>query len=363
MQGKFYLPGLDGLRAIASMAVVVGHIELCKQDHGYANFFNNIKLLGTLGVILFFVLSGFLITTLLLKEKKEHKKINIRNFYVRRILRVWPLYYIILLLSALIFMYSPSWFTLLLCGTIFPNIAHAFSSGWLVSPQLWSIGVEEQFYLFWPAILRGKERTILLIAVFLTFAYPILPHVTQFVLSRLDYSNSSLKLVEVLFEVLNFGSMGTGALFAILYFGEYPRFNNWRKRLKPLNLLFVILPFALWFGNVNFSYVQFPVYSLLFGYMITILIDGNYTFIFESRIFKFLGKISYGIYMYHWILMLLFVELFAKQLEGGWLGSLVFYISTIVGTIVIAYLSHKYIESFFLKLKGKFQGKKIKADA
>ncbi len=98
---KVYFPGLNALRFIAASAVIITHIELLKGFFGLKSFWQNPLLynLGGLGVYFFFVLSGFLITYLLLKEKTVLNDIKIKNFYIRRILRIWPLYFFILILG------------------------------------------------------------------------------------------------------------------------------------------------------------------------------------------------------------------------------------------------------------------------
>src|SRR4051812_19584104 len=93
-----YFPGLYGLRFFAAMMVIVSHIELFKGYHGFANgYASNLAIyeLGRMGVTLFFVLSGFLISYLLLVEKETTGTISIGRFYIRRILRIWPLYYLL----------------------------------------------------------------------------------------------------------------------------------------------------------------------------------------------------------------------------------------------------------------------------
>src|SRR6267378_8187081 len=95
-KASVYFPGLHGLRFFAAMMVVFSHIELMKDYHGYPNLYaSNLAVYesGRLGVTLFFVLSGFLISYLLLKEKEVSGSIAIRKFYGRRILRIWPLYF------------------------------------------------------------------------------------------------------------------------------------------------------------------------------------------------------------------------------------------------------------------------------
>ncbi|GHT66178.1 hypothetical protein AGMMS50239_27220 [Bacteroidia bacterium] len=90
-QDKIYFPNLNGLRFIAALMVIVCHLEQFLFIFGYANHWSSVSILGTLGVQLFFVLSGFLITYLLLSEENKTKTISIKDFYIRRILRIWPL--------------------------------------------------------------------------------------------------------------------------------------------------------------------------------------------------------------------------------------------------------------------------------
>ena len=101
MKTHVYFPNLNGLRFIAAFLVILSHLEWIKMTEGMENYASApfIKNLGSLGVSLFFVLSGFLISYLLLQEKKDTGDISIKNFYVRRILRIWPLYYITVILA------------------------------------------------------------------------------------------------------------------------------------------------------------------------------------------------------------------------------------------------------------------------
>src|SRR5665213_2193987 len=164
-----HLKGLNTYRAIGALTVIIGHIELFKLNNGLDNglklpFFKYTG--GHIGVILFFALSGFLITLLLLRERETYNTISLKKFYLRRIFRVWPLYYLIIFLSWFLTDYSPSQSTLLLCLTIFPNIANAFNIGWAASPHIWSIGVEEQFYLGWPHIIKHINKLLLFLILF-----------------------------------------------------------------------------------------------------------------------------------------------------------------------------------------------------
>ena len=158
-----YFKNLNGLRFIAAFLVIIHHIEQFKNLWNIPNFYykSSIKSLGDVGVTVFFVLSGFLITYILLKEKHKTGTINIISFYIKRILRIWPLYFLLMILGLFVFNKLPFantedlyvnfheffYIKLILYIFILPNIVlQLFGAVPLIS-QLWSIGIEEQFYL------------------------------------------------------------------------------------------------------------------------------------------------------------------------------------------------------------------------
>ncbi len=166
---SIHLPGLNGVRFWAAFLVLLDHLELFKPYFGITQFWSEAQSahLGRTGVTVFFVLSGFLITYLLLKEK-ELGGIGIRNFYVRRILRIWPLYYLIV---ALCFFVAPYIGILQvegyaeavhndLAAKLFLFVAMMANVAFVLLPTvpfgnvLWSVAVEEQFYLFWPHLMK-----------------------------------------------------------------------------------------------------------------------------------------------------------------------------------------------------------------
>jgi len=157
-----YFPGLNGVRAIAALVVVFSHITIALEKFDLdpfifgtlANGKLKVTLMSEFGVTMFFVLSGFLITYLLLEEKSK-AKIQIRKFYMRRILRIWPLYYIYLIVAlvTLIVIGIPINGTSLLEYIFFAsNIPFIYARPIPLLEHYWSLGVEEQFYLFWPWI-------------------------------------------------------------------------------------------------------------------------------------------------------------------------------------------------------------------
>ncbi len=168
---KIFFPNLDGLRFLSFFSVYLFHIwvllfdrySLTGTSSGIVKFFFQN---GEIGVNFFFVLSGFLITYLLIQEKKLTGKIHVANFYVRRILRIWPLFYVCILFGLVLypllkkiiggelFVVAHPWtyFVFLNNFDFLKNGAPAIIS------VLWSVAIEEQFYLFWPLLLLQVQN-------------------------------------------------------------------------------------------------------------------------------------------------------------------------------------------------------------
>ena len=164
-----HLNGLNGIRAIAALAVVVSHITLSLDKIGLnPNIFGTfpdgsprgLDLAG-FGVSMFFTLSGFLITYLLHTEKKKTNNISIKKFYWRRLLRIWPLYYMYIIICIAVLSFNgQSTFIGSLYYYIFqmanvPFILGTGGVGLLI--HYWSLGVEEQFYIFWPWLVKNSN--------------------------------------------------------------------------------------------------------------------------------------------------------------------------------------------------------------
>lgn len=193
---KLYFPNLNGLRFIAAFIVIIGHQEQIKEMFGFDTYyFLKNSESGKLGVVLFFVLSGFLITYLLLTEEKITSTIAIKNFYKRRILRIWPLYFLLVFLSFFIlphisfFDWSPnqevySLRNLLFYLLVLPNVVWGLGFYVPYISQAWSIGVEEQFYFIWPFLMKYFKNKIFLlisvIAIYLMIKFLLLPLLLHF---------------------------------------------------------------------------------------------------------------------------------------------------------------------------------------
>lgn len=352
MSGRFL--GLDGLRGIAALAIVVFHIEQIKSfnrlpslmEHG---FFAHDG--GRIAVVLFFVLSGFLITFKLLVEQRTTDDIKVGKFYLKRLLRIWPLYYATLLLSALLLDYTPKESTFWLSILIFPNVAHATIGGWVASPQIWSIGAEEQFYLTWPWVIKFMKRHLLKMLLAICVGMTLLPYATIFLIEEFYYEAHRVNQVKTLFAATKFNLMALGGVLAWLYI-HIPQWSDWMKT-KAASFLIVSVPFVLWFIGVRFGMFNDEVYGLLFGMLIVHAAKhGGGGKLLNNRLVNYLGKISYGIYMYHYMFIILGLRFVPPVFFSSLVASnMVYYMIVFAFTLGTATLSYHFFESRFLWLK------------
>lgn len=350
-----YYPTLDGLRGLAIILVVTYH------NFGFINF----SVFGWLGVDLFFVLSGFLITNILLNSLG--KKDYLKNFYVKRILRIFPLYY----LSLAIFLFvTPVLFQNIHSDYFRQNQIYIWTylQNWLYSfkptnqtllHHYWSLAVEEQYYLVWPfVILLIKNKRVLLFITLLllvsvnalrvivwSMKADSLSYLTLYTFSRIDglCIGSAISLLMSINK--NFLSKYTAHIIA---------------SVAALNFLFYFIN-----DEKTFPYLAFIGYTtiaIVFGIFIYESVIGKTSIIniiFNNAILRLFGRISYGFYILHWPLYLyLSPELnkFFSQM-ATLPPSLIPFLSSVFATSVaflISLLSFKYFESYFLRLKEKF---------
>ncbi|ATL41824.1 hypothetical protein CQS02_00160 [Elizabethkingia miricola] len=362
MHKKIHFPNLNGLRFIAATIVIIHHIEQIRNIFGIHNYWNNsfVHEIGKLGVILFFSLSGFLITYLLLNERDVNGSINIKNFYLRRIFRIWPLYYLIVILAFFILpnfsiFYFPD---KTISYTNFPikefigyivMLPNLVLSHFPVIPyasQAWSIGTEEQFYLIWPLIFMffiRKEFVTMLILIFVyIFTKKILseytPSPTVFNINILSFWNT-----------FNIDCMAIGGLFAYVQYYKI-KFFTFLVNDYLFILTFFISIFLISIGK-NFGLFNYEIYSILFSIIILNLACNNgISNILEYKPIEYLGSISYGLYMYH-VIIIVPVIYFTKKYNIY--NSFIIYVLVFGFTICISHLSYKYYEAPFLRLKNK----------
>ncbi len=301
------------------------------------------------GVTLFFVISGFLITYLLLNEQEQSHTVSIPKFYIRRILRIWPIYYLYLIIALSI---TAQWSDSNIWYYIFfgANIPFILTIGIWPIVHYWSIGVEEQFYLFWPWIVKftqGKNVRLLTMAVGLCALWLICKWGI--------YLGWGTNTAYRFFAATRFDCMMIGAIGAILYFTK----AKWFNRLMSNRLTGLICLLLLFFSQPWASIVPAPVRPQIIALLSLVCIMNQlYQPIInlENRLCDFVGKISYGIYIIHPLLIFLLSGLYRSldiPLSKG-MATVSIYIFITLTTILIAWLSYRFYESPFLRMKNRF---------
>ena len=362
---KIYFKNLNGLRFFAALAVIIHHVEQYKSIYGYENYWetNLIKNLGNLGVQFFFVLSGFLITFLLMKEKETTNKINYKYFIRRRIYRIWPLYFIIVILSLFIapnidLLNLPStnsifdsFYTKLIFLCFFlPNVAFRAFTPISLASQTWSIGVEEQFYVIWPILIK-KIRFLYQAFLFLFIGYLLI----KFSVFKLSVQFPDISVASKIINDLSISGFIFGAIGANILM------NNNQSILKVItNIYFLRITFLLFilliFLTSSESYyfigvisIENEIFCFLFAiFIVNLVANKNLYFSFEKKGLNYLGKISYGLYMYHPICIACTFNILKKTTI---ISTTFIYPFTIALTILLAGLSYHLIENKFLRLK------------
>jgi peptidoglycan/LPS O-acetylase OafA/YrhL len=369
MENRVYFKNLNALRFFAATAVIFHHVEQYKYWAKLPNIWGNtaIDAFGHKAVSFFFVLSGFLITYLLLVEEKKTGEINIRNFYLRRVLRIWPLYYLIVILSLFIIPFvfdltqlgvagRPDNFGLiaLLLLLVLPNVVRTFSPVLVGGNQLWSIGVEEQFYLVWPVLVRWFSKHMLLFLVgFIVLKISIGQILELFITPESPaYFQKSLRL----WILLQVEQMAIGAI------GAWLLFTSKKSALKliynPYIFAIAIASFAgLFVMSVHHWWMTCFEAIIFIVIIMNLSTNPSIKLSLENKVFSVLGNISYGIYMYHTVCITVCIftlRYFEIETSNYTLFNVLLYTMSIIMTIAVAYLSYEFFEKKFLTLKERF---------
>lgn len=356
---RYYRPELDVLRFFAFFLVFLSHVvpgdaAFYQQAHIPSTVAQAIIALGAggaFGVDLFFALSAFLITTLLLREHGARGTIDVRAFYMRRILRIWPLYFVFLLIVVPLLQNvvpdesMPRRYTLafaLLAGNwacVFWGYPHS------IAGPLWSVSIEEQFYVTWPLLLRPWARHVMTIAMallvisFVVRAYLVAqgavhPQIWCNTLSRLD-------------------PIACGALLA-MYAERRELTLSPVMRVAMFLFGVALLALAGRYGDFTGAkaLVTFPAVTLASIAMIaaTLGIDIQVAHRPVMRGLRYLGRISYGLYVFH----LMFVLGFGVGSAHEPMARLARMLAALLATIALAALSYQLLEKPFLRLKERF---------
>lgn len=370
---KVFFPNLNGIRFIAASLVVIHHIEQIKSIYGLPNHWGNksIQIIGGLGVTLFFVLSGFLITYMLFIERDHTETISIKGFYIRRILRIWPLYFFIILLA---FFVLPKFNTLnmplfsnflpyefssklLLFIAFLPNVAALLYPPVPFASQAWSIGVEEQFYFIWPALIKlCKKPLIVLCSVILFFLTikAIIHGLSQYNMA-VQFQNKIIFAKQFL-ELTRINCMAIGGIGAYTLHTKNHKITKLFYSKITQSLTYISILFLIGFG-VSIPYFNDEAYSILFMLTILNLASNKSTMIsINNKIFDYLGKISYGIYMYHPLAIVIAIVLVKATVDSPLHtnSNLLIYFASILITTCFSAASYELLEKFFIKKKVSF---------
>ena len=374
MQNNFtkniYFEGLNGLRFFAALAVIITHIELTKNFFKIQNCWQSSTLifnLGGLGVYFFFVLSGFLITYLLIIEKQKTGTVAVKKFYIRRVLRIWPLYFLILIVGFFVLpnfkqidiQYQKVYFeqnffpNLILFLFMLPNLAFSIFPAVPHIGQLWSIGVEEQFYIAWPIIVKQSAKLLkTLIIIILSL---IVLKIVVLLLGKMFYQETWYIALKKLIAMSKFESMAIGGVGAYLLSIKHSVINFIKLPFVAISALILIL-LIIYFIPEKLQDAQHLPISVLFLVIILNVISSQTKWI-KNKVFDFLGKISYGIYMYHLMIIpcvLIIIQKFVTPNSNYFLFNVLLYTFTIITTLLVSWLSYNFFESRFINLKDKF---------
>ena len=369
---RYYVPQLDGLRFFAFMLVFIHHFTPTAESFVdfelLLSFLMVLQDYGWAGVDLFLVLSAFLITNLLLLEQQRTGSISLKNFYIRRSLRIWPLYYLMILLGFFINPIVSGKFAVpdhqkLLAEHFLPYLAflgnysagiHNYAESRFLA-HLWTISLEEQFYILWPVLL------VLLVSKRKVLTWVLLGLLGFSVSLRYYFLMQQAVHPQIWTNLFTrFDPLVLGTLLA-LYRSRNPATGrgDGLKYLGGISL--VVLP--TFFPNIDTHsiHVVWQYLSVALGFCL--LLDASLAgvvrlphLILTGKPIVWLGKLCYGLYVYH----LIGINV-AKKLQrslhlapGSELTWIVTIILALIVTVFLSYVSYNFFEKKFLRLKNKF---------
>ncbi len=367
---RYYRPELDLLRLCAFLFVFLTHrMDLAPIDPSQYYWAHHISLVGVFGVPLFFFLSAFLITELLTKEQDQFGNISVSSFYIRRILRIWPLYFTFFFGMVLITQFSDKF------GHISPGTQLAFSlfsgnwyitfNGWLsaysINP-LWSISVEEQLYILLPLVVFYAGRRGLKIFSFLALAlaYAAVIYYAQKPTSGFsgEWTNS----------FVHFQFFAAGIMLSVYLKGGQPKWN-WITRVTLFIVGLVCWLLASIVCGIHADAPHLSTIPQAIGGWLLILVGVLLFFLslygaqakYMPSALVYLGRISYGMYIFHITMFWLVYNIYKEELASfstmiglyEWKNNVGFIIA-FVATVSISILSYRLLEKPFLRLKTKF---------
>lgn len=342
-------PGLDGIRALAVAAVVWDHTQ---PYDGMPPLLRH----GFLGVDVFFVLSGFLITALLLHERASRGRISLGKFLIRRSLRIFPLYFAVMGLLAIYFVFiAPAASSQRNAFLTELPYHFTYTSNWVPMETMmgltWSLSTEEQFYLLWPAMLAFLESWAWLVMLaFLALNQAINFGWIDGWLQSVGLSAGSLEILQCTFTPIILGAMLAFVLSNAHWRDRLAAWPSWPVLLFTAGVLLVS---ASWPGDIRgWPRLGFQAATALLLACIVLHPEAPLARILEWRPLAYVGTVSYGIYLLH-----MFVVHVARRVlvAIGAADNHLLFLLSLAGTVAAAGLSYRYFERPLLQLKDRFR--------
>lgn len=369
MRNTFYIRGLDGLRFLGSFLVLFHHTERGKILFGYPFGFSFTKGVGDASMTLFFTLSGFLITYILLKEKNKTGTISLPNFYKRRVSRIWPLYYLLVFSSIFFFEKSdlfalpgphvPTDYHIAIPLYLFqmPNFHVFFSAAMLAAlGHLWTIGVEEQFYAISPLIIKRTKNfvkafvIIISIKIFITIAFAFSFKFLALTIDQLK----DLKVLSRFLYNLRFEAFAVGGIAAYVFLEKKEKILDLINRplVKYTNLVVLLLTMPLGHWSDTLHVVYAVCFSII---IINLATKATPVFFLDNKYIRYLGQISYGIYMYQAPVIYLVSNSLRPYYSGEHLilWNITYSVACFALSIGIAIVSYELVERKIIALARK----------
>lgn len=343
----------DAFRFFSFLLVFFHHLP--KTGISYIDFFFNS---GGIGVLFFFILSGFLITYILLHEKEVTGKISLKNFFLRRVLRIWPLFYVMVafayvspyLLELLHLPYQNEGYK----PDIFMSVFFAENYKMMLTNNfpdgaplrvMWSLCIEEHFYILWGIALYyiSKNNVPFLIIFSIVIAN----------IARLIYTHLQISHIDILTHI-DYFAFGAIPAYLLVHKKNYLNYvENIPKRLKYLFLL-ITLSVLFVISNTDsifITYISPVILGLLFSTCILLTLVNNAIHIKDTLWFSKLGTYTYALYLFHTVFILLFVQVFKFLSISNWI---LLALTSLIATIILSIISYHLYEKQFLKLKKYF---------
>ncbi len=357
---RYYRPELDVLRLVAFLSVFVFHAFAKSPFLSFSGPPGNpaalLALAGRTGMALFFTLSSFLITELLIREREESGRIHLKAFYVRRVLRIWPLYFAFLLVTAIGGWLAPAHRMetsqlltfLLFCGNWY-MVFHPDGVASSPADPLWSISLEEQFYLIWPLLTLTANRRLLLL-----FSAATIPTawIATVILRRIPGQDPVIWYN----SFVEFQYFGIGALLALALHRKSVSLRV-VGRVAVLGTAAGLCVWATWLSALGTTPSITAAGFALAGLGCALGIVGFLGWTGMPKWAVDLGRISYGLYAFHWLAELVWHSLLTRARFAT--GSPALFLAvrsaaSLATSIALAALSYRYLELPFLKLKERF---------